>query len=57
MTHNKDYAVLFQGLFGEVCAPLIPELIVQTKSDYSHMLSAISMRGGGHIVGGVIGKV
>ena len=36
--------------------PVIPELIIQIDSNYEQMLQAISMRGAGHVIGGIIGK-
>lgn len=35
---------------------MLPELVVQTKSDYETVLRAVSMRGAGHIIGGILGK-
>lgn len=48
---------LFQGALTEVTGPVIPELVAQTNSDYEDMLQAISMRGAGHIIGGILGTL
>ena len=45
-----------QSTFLEVTGPVIPELVIQTNSNYEKVLQSIGMRGSGHVVGGILGK-
>ena len=45
-----------QGAFSEIMGPVVPELIAQTNANYEMIGLAISMRGGGHALGAIIGK-
>lgn len=44
-----------QGAFSEITGPVMPELIAQTHSGYEAIAQAISMRGAGHALGGIVG--
>ena len=46
---------ILQGAVFEIFGPVLPELIIQTATNYDGMLRAVAMRGAGHLVGGIVG--
>jgi len=43
--------------FSEIVGTVMPELIYQTNTDYEIISQAVSMRGAGHAIGGVLGGI
>ena len=57
MVISLTYCYIYdQGANFEIFGPVVPELIMQTHTDYESMLKAVSMRGAGHFFGGILGK-
>lgn len=55
-TSSIFFQHFIQSTFLEVTGPVIPELIIQTNSNYERVLQSIGMRGSGHVVGGILGR-
>ena len=57
MVISLTYCYIYdQGANFEIFGPVVPELIMQIHTSYESMFKAVSMRGAGHFVGGILGK-